>query len=172
MACVKSNLHVDFNEAGFGVRLQLPDQIHISGDCRSRHEEASAGNRVPVQNNGLRSAGHLNRAAGIRRVGDVGRIRGGAERLLALNEFNRRSSLETFRSMVANGTGITILSDMVYRPWPLEGRRVEVMDVSDEVPTMDVGLVWATDSDLSESTRALIEFMHLSMGAGQPATPQ
>ncbi|MCY4033753.1 MAG: LysR substrate-binding domain-containing protein [Hyphomicrobiales bacterium] len=84
----------------------------------------------------------------------------------------RTSSVEAVRSMVANGTGVTILSDMVYRPWSLEGRRVEVMDVSDEVPTMDVGLVWATDSDVSESTRALIEFMHLSMGAGQPATLQ
>lgn len=84
----------------------------------------------------------------------------------------RTSSVEAVRSMVANGMGVSILSDMVYRPWSLEGRRVEVIDVADNVPTMDVGLVWVTDSDLSESVRAFIEFMHLSMGAEQPAIPQ
>ena len=27
--------------------------------------------------------------------------------------------------MVANGSGVAVLSDMVYRPWSLEGRRIE-----------------------------------------------
>ena len=33
------------------------------------------------------------------------------------------SSVEAVRSMVAAGMGVTILSDMVYRPWSLEGQR-------------------------------------------------
>ena len=34
------------------------------------------------------------------------------------------SSVEAVRSMVAAGMGVTILSDMVYRPWSVEGQRI------------------------------------------------
>lgn len=54
----------------------------------------------------------------------------------------RTSSIEAVRSMVANGQGITILSDMVYRPWSLEGKRIATVLPSSPVPTMDVGLAW------------------------------
>ncbi|MFP3480811.1 LysR substrate-binding domain-containing protein, partial [Burkholderia sp. SIMBA_057] len=40
------------------------------------------------------------------------------------NVILRTSSVEAVRSMVANGSGVAILSDMVYRPWSLEGRRI------------------------------------------------
>ena len=49
------------------------------------------------------------------------------------------SSVEAVRSMVADGMGVTILSDMVYRPWSLEGQRIELRNVAAEIPTMDVG---------------------------------
>lgn len=52
------------------------------------------------------------------------------------------SSLEAVRSMVANGFAVTILSDMVYRPWSLEGSRVETRDIAAKIPTMDMGLAW------------------------------
>ena len=86
------------------------------------------------------------------------------------NAIFRTSSVEAVRSMVANGMGVAILSDMVYRPWSLEGRRVEVMPVADRVPTMDVGLAWSNSSELSVPTNALVEFMHLAMGTEQPAS--
>ena len=41
----------------------------------------------------------------------------------------RTSSVEAVRSMVATGAGVAILSDMVYRPWSLEGDRIEVRGV-------------------------------------------
>ena len=56
------------------------------------------------------------------------------------------------------GSGVTILSDMVYRPWSLEGDRIEARDIVDNVPTMDVGLAWAKDRHLSKSARSFIEF--------------
>lgn len=84
------------------------------------------------------------------------------------NTIFRTSSVEAVRSMVANGMGISILSDMVYRPWSLEGRQVGVIDVSDNVPTMDVGLAWAARRDQSKAVKSFIEFMHLSMGSDQP----
>lgn len=33
----------------------------------------------------------------------------------------RTNSFEAIRSLVAQGKGVTILSDLVYRPWSLEG---------------------------------------------------
>ncbi len=83
------------------------------------------------------------------------------------NTIFRTSSVEAVRSMVANGMGVSILSDMVHRPWSLEGRRVEVLEVSDEIPTMDVGLVWHNGRSYSEATKAFIDFMHLGMGTDQ-----
>ena len=84
------------------------------------------------------------------------------------NTIFRTSSVEAVRSMVATGMGVSILSDMVYRPWSLEGRRVEVMEVGDSVPTMDVGLAWAAETEHSNAVNAFVEFMRLSMGSDQP----
>lgn len=84
------------------------------------------------------------------------------------NVIFRTFSVEAVRSMVANGMGVAILSDMVYRPWSLEGRRVEVVPVSDDIPSMDVGLAWSRNSILSDATNAFVEYMHLSIGPEQP----
>lgn len=77
------------------------------------------------------------------------------------------SSVEAVRSMVANAMGVTILSDMVYRPWSLEGQRIETRLVAAAIPTMDVGLAWARDAELSPATRAFRDYMSLTFnGAG------
>lgn len=65
------------------------------------------------------------------------------------------SSVEAVRSMVANGMGVAILSDMVYRPWSLEGRRIETITLKDPIPRMDVGLAWRS---VAKSTPAMIAF--------------
>ena len=41
---------------------------------------------------------------------------------------------------MAHGFGVTILSDIVYRPLSLEGRRIESRMIADLVPPMEVGL--------------------------------
>jgi DNA-binding transcriptional LysR family regulator len=74
----------------------------------------------------------------------------------------RTSSVEAVRSMVAGGMGIAILSDMVYRPWSLEGRRIEAVPVIEPVPTMDVGIAWAAEAELSPQVAALRDFLRLS----------
>ena len=61
----------------------------------------------------------------------------------------RTSSVEAVRSMVANGSGVSILSDMVYRPWSLEGRRIETVNLHDQVPPMTLGLAWRAGVDIS-----------------------
>ncbi len=84
------------------------------------------------------------------------------------NTIFRTSSVEAVRSMVANGMGVSILSDMVYRPWSLEGRQVDVREVGDRVPTMDVGLAWSSGRDHSEAVKSFMEFMRLAMSSEQP----
>lgn len=54
----------------------------------------------------------------------------------------RTSSVEAVRSIVANGQGVAILSDMVYRPWSLEGKRIETIVPAEDIPPMNVGLAW------------------------------
>ena len=77
------------------------------------------------------------------------------------------SSVEAVRSMVADGMGVTILSDMVYRPWSLEGQRIELRNVAADIPTMDVGLAWAVDRPFSAATKLFHDFLNLSFhGAG------
>lgn len=50
------------------------------------------------------------------------------------------SSIEAIRSMVGNGMGVAIASDMQYRPWTLEGNRVETVVLKETIPPMSVGL--------------------------------
>ncbi len=74
------------------------------------------------------------------------------------------SSVEAVRSMVALGMGITILSDMVYRPWSLEGYRVETRPVAGIVPTMDVGIAWHRQNTLSLPARSFYDFVIRTYG--------
>ncbi len=62
-------------------------------------------------------------------------------------------SIEAVRSLVANGHGVTILSDLVYRPWSLEGNRIARRDLSVAVPTMDVGAVWRRDAHVGRQVK-------------------
>jgi DNA-binding transcriptional LysR family regulator len=60
----------------------------------------------------------------------------------------RTSSLEAVRSLVGAGLGLAVLPDFLYRPWTLEAEHVDVRRLRDEVPTVDVGLVWRRGSGL------------------------
>ncbi|MFB2552876.1 LysR family transcriptional regulator [Ensifer soli] len=76
----------------------------------------------------------------------------------------RTSSIEAVRSMVANNLGVAILSDMVHRPWSLEGRRIETLTVKDPVPSMDVGLAWRASSAFTPAMRAFRSYFQQAFG--------
>jgi DNA-binding transcriptional LysR family regulator len=80
----------------------------------------------------------------------------------------RTESVEAVRSMVAMGYGVTILSDMLYRPWSLEGDRIEAHEIIDNVPSMDVGLAWSKDRKHSKCARSFIEFCMIEYTSGSP----
>ncbi|NEY88981.1 LysR family transcriptional regulator [Tabrizicola oligotrophica] len=76
------------------------------------------------------------------------------------------SSVEAVRSMVAAGMGVTILSDMVYRPWSLEGQRIEQRQTVEAIPSMDVGLTWPNARPLSAPAQVFRTFLSAALGAG------
>lgn len=80
----------------------------------------------------------------------------------------RTESVEAVRSMVAIGSAVTILSDLVYRPWSLEGDRIEAHDIVNEVPTMDVGLAWSKHIEIQPCTQAFIDFCLMEYTSGRP----
>lgn len=69
----------------------------------------------------------------------------------------RTSSLEAVRSLVGVGLGIAVLPDFLYRPWTLEAEHIEVRALRDEVPTVDVGLVWRRGLALKPAASEFIE---------------
>lgn len=79
--------------------------------------------------------------------------------------FIRTSSMEAVREMVALDLGVTILSDMVFRPWSLEGRRIRTVPLKDPVPTMEVGLIWLKGRRLSPVAEAFRKYLQVAVGA-------
>ncbi|SQC93164.1 LysR substrate binding domain [Cedecea neteri] len=69
------------------------------------------------------------------------------------------TSFETVRSLVAKGRGVTILSDLVYRPWSLEGLRVMRKTIEDSATYMDVGAVAVKGKMLAESERMVLDYL-------------
>lgn len=85
--------------------------------------------------------------------------------------FVRTSSIEACRSLVANGNAITILSDMVYRPWSLEGRRIDTMVLADPVPDMGIGLAWRRGATFTPAMRVLHDYFSSTLLMPQLPAP-
>ncbi|MEM7178856.1 MAG: LysR family transcriptional regulator [Pseudomonadota bacterium] len=68
-------------------------------------------------------------------------------------------SLEAVRSMVANGFAVTILSDMVYRPWSLDGGRIVKRDIAAALPSMDMGIAWKKGRTLSPPEQTFFDYL-------------
>ena len=73
--------------------------------------------------------------------------------LLWLDEYvDRLAAPEWLEKLTGAPTwpaGLAILPSLVYRPWSLEGDRIEIRDVSGDLPTVQVGLAWRRGAPLS-----------------------
>ncbi len=79
----------------------------------------------------------------------------------------RTHSVEAVRSLVATGMGVAILPDLIYRPWSLEGDRIEIRDVSGDLPTVQVGMAWRKGAPLSDNARDFVRLARSSFqGSG------
>jgi DNA-binding transcriptional LysR family regulator len=63
------------------------------------------------------------------------------------------ASVEAVRSLVATGAGLCVLPDMLFRPWSLEGDRLEMRPIVDPIPPVEVGLAWRRGSGISEAAQ-------------------
>lgn len=66
---------------------------------------------------------------------------------------------EAVRSLVANSVGVTILSDLLYRPWSLEGVRLIRKSIKQSVPPMKLGVVWPKKAGLNSIGELFIDFL-------------
>ncbi len=69
----------------------------------------------------------------------------------------RTESVEAVRSLVGMGVGLAALPDMTYRPWSLEGDRLEARDLADQFSAIDVGLVWRKGGPLPAPAQMFLE---------------
>ena len=75
----------------------------------------------------------------------------------------RTRSVEAVRSLVATGAGVALLPNLVYRPWSLEGDRIEIRDVSGDLPSVQVGLAWRRGAPLSEAGHDFVRSAQTAM---------
>ena len=71
----------------------------------------------------------------------------------------RTNVMEALRGLVAHSFGVTILSDMVYRPWSLEGKKIEARPILDPIPHMEVGLIALKDKTFDAPTEEFKRFL-------------
>lgn len=83
---------------------------------------------------------------------------------IAPNIAFRTGSMEALRGLIAHGFGVTILSDMVYRPWSLEGKKIEARPILDVVPHMEVGLIWKPGTTVPPSADTFRQFLIYTSG--------
>lgn len=72
----------------------------------------------------------------------------------------RTSSMEGVRSLVGTGAGITLLPDLVYRPWSLDGDRIVAKRTRESLPTVDIGVAWRRLTRHSEAASLFLETVH------------
>ena len=104
--------------------------------------------------------------------GDVNAIRYWDDAGLQPASFIRTSSMEAVRAMVALGLGVTVLSDMVFRPWALDGRRIHTVPLKDSIPPMEVGLIWLKGRQLSPVAAALCIYLEMASAPVYASTTQ
>jgi molybdate transport repressor ModE-like protein len=69
----------------------------------------------------------------------------------------RTRSVEAVRSLVATGAGVAVLPDLVYRPWSLEGDRIEARPTAEPLPPVRVCVVWRRGSRLTDAAERFLD---------------
>jgi DNA-binding transcriptional LysR family regulator len=78
----------------------------------------------------------------------------------------RTRSVEAVRSLVAAGVGVAILPDLVFRPWSLDGLRLEARQISAMMPMVKAALVRRRGYHDNPNARRFID-VTLSHNAGR-----
>lgn len=71
----------------------------------------------------------------------------------------KTSCIEALRTMVASGMGVSILSDMIYRHWSLDGLRIETRDTKEALPTVDASILIPAGKPLTPAAQTFVSFL-------------
>lgn len=78
----------------------------------------------------------------------------------------RTRSVEAVRSLVATGAGVAVLPDLAYRPWSLEGDRIEAREIEEVLPDLTVGVAWRKGSPLPAVAETFIDLAVMQRRSG------
>jgi DNA-binding transcriptional LysR family regulator len=68
----------------------------------------------------------------------------------------RTSSVEAVRGLVASGGHVAIMPDLTYRPWSLDGDKVEARLIAEELPAVEVAVAWRRGFPLSTTVAGFV----------------
>jgi DNA-binding transcriptional LysR family regulator len=74
----------------------------------------------------------------------------------APNVSARTRSVEATRSLVAAGTGVSVLPEVLFRPWSLDGEHLVAISLIEPFPELEVGLVWRRGAAIKVTARAFL----------------
>ncbi|HTR11875.1 MAG TPA: LysR family transcriptional regulator [Roseiarcus sp.] len=77
----------------------------------------------------------------------------------------RTQSVEAARSLVATGAGVAVLPDLAYRPWSLEGDRIEARDLAEAIPPVEVAVAWRRGAPLTPVGQQFVALTRAFRGA-------
>ena len=75
------------------------------------------------------------------------------------NYFLFTKTVEAVRGYVAQGEGVTVLSEMLFRAWSLEGDRILSKPIVPAVSPMEIGVVWRKNAPLTAEKKAFVDFL-------------
>lgn len=68
----------------------------------------------------------------------------------------RTSSVEAVRSLVATRGHVAIMPDLTYRPWSLDGDKVEARLIKETLPPVEVAVTWRRGFPLSQAAAGFV----------------
>jgi len=77
----------------------------------------------------------------------------------------RTQSVEAARSLVATGAGVAVLPDLTYRPWSLEGDRIEARELIEPIPPVEVAVAWRRGAPLPRAGQQFVALARAFRGA-------
>ena len=76
----------------------------------------------------------------------------------------KTSCIEAIRTMVASGMGVSILSNMIYRHWSLDGLRIELRETKEVLPTVDPSILIPASKPLTPVSKTFVNFLQRNAG--------
>jgi molybdate transport repressor ModE-like protein len=78
---------------------------------------------------------------------------------IQLNRSMETASVEAVRTMVANGRGVTVLSDLLFRPWTLDGGRLQSLSIKEMIPSMNIGVAFLKQQKPRAAVELWLDFL-------------